>query len=722
MTVATEIVEVDFDNDGVFNSVNEDVTPNVLSLNCRRDSESTGRFQAVLKNTTGLYSPLNTASALTGLLVPGRKLRYRAGFKLGTGVAAQFTRANSEYLSIADSAVLSTGDIAFTVAGWVYLDSKPGDEALISKWTTTGNQREYKLAYISASDRFRFDVSNDGTAAVTIAANTLGIPATATWYFVVAWHDPTANTINIQVNNGAADSAAHATGVFNSTASVILGATGVFAELMDGRVDEVGFWKRTLTTAEKTWLYNSGSGRAYIEVGQTGTNGSALRTSLVSWWGLDETSGTRYDAHGTNHLTDNATVTSNPGKAAQTLKYLWVGFLDHAPMPTVVSGPFVTATLRASGPFFKLSGPHARASPTIQQAVPTGTVIGAILDAVSWAAADRILDAGNHTLAVWAVEDVQALEAMRQVNDTEQGHLYEGLAWDVIFEERYHRDIDRLTSQATFSDAAGAARPYRAIEQSDPLEGIINDVALEVQPRSIAVAVSVLWTLQNEIPVLAAGASITYVAKVSGTTFASQSWTTPVVGTDITQTGVANGNIAVSVTKRAKTMDITITNNHGSAAATLTLVQARGIAVTDLNPYKVKSVDATSQTAYGLRQPPSLASGLWYANSAYAQGAADYMVARNKDPLAILKIELAANRDATLLTEALTRVISERVTVVANAGTQLGINQDFYIEGISHEAGEMRHLTTYDLSPAVADPGWFILDSSTLNGAKVLAY
>lgn len=40
----------------------------------------------------------------------------------------------------------------------------------------------------------------------------------------------------------------------------------------------------------------------------------ALKTNLVSWWTLDETSGTRNDSHGTNHLTDNNTVLYGTGK------------------------------------------------------------------------------------------------------------------------------------------------------------------------------------------------------------------------------------------------------------------------------------------------------------------------------------------------------------------------------------------------------------------------
>lgn len=40
----------------------------------------------------------------------------------------------------------------------------------------------------------------------------------------------------------------------------------------------------------------------------------AMRDNLVSWWKLDEASGSRADAHGTNTLTDNNTVASATGK------------------------------------------------------------------------------------------------------------------------------------------------------------------------------------------------------------------------------------------------------------------------------------------------------------------------------------------------------------------------------------------------------------------------
>lgn len=183
--------------------------------------------------------------------------------------AAQFTAANSEYLSIADNAALSTGDIDFTVAGWIYLDTKVSSQYLISHYDAGGAQRAWALAweasYSTAADRFALYVSSDGTytegtTGKFVAASSLGSPSTGTWYFIAAWHDASANTINIQVNNGAVDSVAWSAGVFDSNAAFTIGARSDPAGYVDGRIDSVGFWKRVLTSAERTALYNGGNG------------------------------------------------------------------------------------------------------------------------------------------------------------------------------------------------------------------------------------------------------------------------------------------------------------------------------------------------------------------------------------------------------------------------------------------------------------------------------
>jgi hypothetical protein len=79
----------------------------------------------------------------------------------------------------------------------------------------------------------------------------------------VAWHDAGADTINIQVNNGTVDST---TGVFGNSETFIIGGEKVGAGAdfeFDGLIDEAGIRNRVLTTAERTELYNSGSGRTH---------------------------------------------------------------------------------------------------------------------------------------------------------------------------------------------------------------------------------------------------------------------------------------------------------------------------------------------------------------------------------------------------------------------------------------------------------------------------
>lgn len=186
------------------------------------------------------------------------------------GQAADLESTESDYLWRADNADLSMGDIDFTIAAWVKLESLVNG-AIVAKYTTLGNQREY-LVLFNATDhvpnnRFSFTVSPLGTITglTTIDATAFGLPGTGTWYLVVAQHDATANTIGICVNAGATDTAGYATGVFNGTANFNIGRIEVTTTFypFDGLIDAVGIWKRVLSAAEIAQLYNAGAGLDY---------------------------------------------------------------------------------------------------------------------------------------------------------------------------------------------------------------------------------------------------------------------------------------------------------------------------------------------------------------------------------------------------------------------------------------------------------------------------
>lgn len=180
------------------------------------------------------------------------------------GNAAQFTFANSEFLSIADNADMSTGDIDFTFACWVYLDSVPVgivDMIVASKWTSSGDQREWGLTLDEGDNRFNWFVNPTGgsSGSVTLDATSFGDVPLATWIFIVLWHDSVNDTLNIQINNGAIDTVAYSAGVFDGTSSFKLGQING-AGFWDGRIDAVGWWKKVLNQLERTRQYNDGLG------------------------------------------------------------------------------------------------------------------------------------------------------------------------------------------------------------------------------------------------------------------------------------------------------------------------------------------------------------------------------------------------------------------------------------------------------------------------------
>lgn len=130
------------------------------------------------------------------------------------------------------------------------------------KWAVS-SQQEYIILYNNAVDRFRLGVSSTGANFSSIDANTFGAVSTNTWYFVYCCHDSVANVLKISVNNGTVDTIPYTLGVKDSTAGFRIGGGENGLPYADCTVDEIGMWKRDLTAAELTYLYNSGVGRTY---------------------------------------------------------------------------------------------------------------------------------------------------------------------------------------------------------------------------------------------------------------------------------------------------------------------------------------------------------------------------------------------------------------------------------------------------------------------------
>ncbi len=186
------------------------------------------------------------------------------GTTTGTvGTAGVWTTANStQYLSHVDDANLSSGDIDFTIAAWIYLTAKTKNyPCIVGKASSDAGTIEYNLLFRTSADTFELTWNTT----IEVRSTTFGSPSLNTWYYVVAWHDATANTINICVNAGTADSAADNGGT-DTNKGFAIGTLGEYIDTSstwDGRLNQVAMWKRVLTAGERTSLYNAGAGLAF---------------------------------------------------------------------------------------------------------------------------------------------------------------------------------------------------------------------------------------------------------------------------------------------------------------------------------------------------------------------------------------------------------------------------------------------------------------------------
>ena len=439
-------------------------------------------------------------------------------------------------------------------------------------------------------------------------------------------------------------------------------------------------------------------------------------------------------------------LTGNDGSTTRTL---WSGFLDSIePIPSAKGAN--RARLKAIGPLGHLN--KFEVSTTMFASKKAGELVGEVLDAAGWDDDDRDLDDGIVEFPRFWCERTKTLKALRLIEETETGLLEEDAAGQIVYRDRHARSKDARStaSQATYSDASGAALAYSAISQQDSVKFIFNELRAKLQFHSgawilgsaslgiqteLASDPAVLWTLSetgSRSPSIEAGATATFTAQYpssgsANTARAVDFWQDLTATTDYLANDSADGtgtnrtaNITVTETKRAQSMDIALDNGHSSTVY-ITELQARGNAVTANDEFEVTASDSTSQTTFGKRTYPH--PGKFVPDAEEAQNWATFHLAAWKDPVPLLKLTLVGNRSTATLTDIMTREISDLVTVTANNDAGLGINETFFVESLHHSVdAELNHRATLTLSQASGYAGFFVLNSSALGITTRLAY
>lgn len=198
----------------------------------------------------------NRAGSINGLtLTDQNSVGNAAG--ANSSVAARYVSASSQNLLRTNEAALQLGDIDFSFVGWIYIEAY-SYISIVNKWGD-GGESEYLLYYDPVSTVFRL-LLNAGAG--NLPASTFGAPAFDTWNMVYADYDAANDLMRISVNGGAFNTGSLAGGAPVTTCPFSIGKVDT-SNFPNGRVQRVGFWKRKLTDAEISYLYNSGNGRSY---------------------------------------------------------------------------------------------------------------------------------------------------------------------------------------------------------------------------------------------------------------------------------------------------------------------------------------------------------------------------------------------------------------------------------------------------------------------------
>lgn len=235
------------------------VTVTVTAANGGGSTSASSAAVNTLRTNLVSYWKLDEASGARADSIGSNNLAVNGTGGVGSAAAklgmasAQFVSANSNYLSIADNASMSAAaSTSFEFAGWVYFDTLSGAVRPINK----GNN-EYMLQVTTTSV-----VMNVWCATALRTATKSTTINTSTWYFINGWFDTDGKLVGAAVNAGTPATTNTVTASVDDGANGFhLGGRGGIGEYVNGRMDEVGYWKgRLLTTEERVALYNSGAG------------------------------------------------------------------------------------------------------------------------------------------------------------------------------------------------------------------------------------------------------------------------------------------------------------------------------------------------------------------------------------------------------------------------------------------------------------------------------
>ena len=196
-----------------------------------------------------------------------------ADAKQGKGI--NFQNIKGRYLSLANNASVNFGHEDFTIGCWfkpeALYEGDPEDGDLPMPFIHKGNAggATYYEYFLGASTSKKVRLSTRGGSTEWGSVMTTG-----NWYFAVGWHVASENKSYLQVNNGSALSYTDTQGGGTTYNDIWFGRNLRVGDVagIKGIVDEMFVYRRALNDDERSWLYNDGMGRAYINLKDSGVS------------------------------------------------------------------------------------------------------------------------------------------------------------------------------------------------------------------------------------------------------------------------------------------------------------------------------------------------------------------------------------------------------------------------------------------------------------------
>ena len=494
----------------------------------------------------------------------------------------------------------------------------------------------------------------------------------------------------------------------NIASDVVLGSTSLKASYGitgTGPLDRIG---RTgsLTFSLDNSVHNSGTAQGYYSPGH-----SNARSTGTLGWNLGLFISVTLSYGGTNYIKFIGTLTDAKPIAGehqrQTVQCTVLDWMDEAARSKLKATP----------------------TQTNQRADQLITTI--LSNSVGRSPIATDYDTGRSTFAYsldnFKDNQTPVLKALADVVMSEMGYLYIRGTTDAASAKGGKLTFENRTARMSYGESEHTFKNNMVkLNARQSRADIINRTYVQVHPRTLDTAVSVLWELTSTevVPSIDPGKTTTIIAEftdkiVTGVNFgaststtargaqiATTNLTTPVSGTDWIANSASDGtgsnltsDIAVTVaTTAANTATLQIVNS-GATKAYLTTLQVRGIAIKDVTPTTVDESNASSITKYGeqdvrINMPyesdPELALEIAGWQNA-ATDSARYVVR---------SVEFLANSSATLMEQALSREPGDKIGIDE---TMTGLNNDeAWHLGTSGES-EFDQTTYLDYDPISGD-------------------